>query len=120
MKKITSLYRSHPDFINICVGLLFSFLIMMPYLILGTASIITYHDQLDGELLNYILSARYFFTNTQIYPEILSGLPATGAPPLTPVRSVLPVSGAFFRLFAFTVGNSCYRLSGHVSVDPQA
>lgn len=85
MKKITSLYRSHIDFFNLCIGLLFSFLMMMPYLLLGTGSIVTYHDQLDGELLNYILSAKYFFTDVRVYPELLNGLPATGAIPPAPL-----------------------------------
>lgn len=85
MKKITSLYRSHIDFFNLCIGLLLSFLMMMPYLLLGTGSIVTYHDQLDGELLNYILSAKYFFTDVRVYPELLNGLPATGAIPPAPL-----------------------------------
>lgn len=85
MKKISAFYRSHTEFYNICIGLLLSLLLMMPYLILGTGSIITYHDQLDGELLNYILSAKYFFTDVKTYPEILNGLPSTGAIPPAPL-----------------------------------
>lgn len=63
----------------IIAGLCLATIAMLPYLLLGQGSIITYHDQLDGELLSYILSARYLFTNITVYPEIMNGLPANGA-----------------------------------------
>ena len=62
---------------------------MIPFLLLGTGSIVTYHDQLDGELLNYILAARYLFTDIRIYPEIMNGLPAAGAVPPAPLFVLL-------------------------------
>lgn len=61
------------------MGILLSLFFMIPFFLLGTGSIVTYHDQLDGELLNYILAAKYLFTNTRVYPEIMNGLPAEGA-----------------------------------------
>lgn len=67
------------------MGILLSFFFMVPFLLLGTGSIVTYHDQLDGELLNYILAAKYFFTDIRIYPELMNGLPAAGAVPPAPL-----------------------------------
>ncbi len=65
--------------ILLILGLLTASFAMLPYLILGTGSIVTYHDQLDGELFSYLLTAKYLGTGTSVYPEILGGLPATGA-----------------------------------------
>lgn len=69
---------------------------MMPFLLLGTGSVITYHDQLDGELFSYLLTAKYLFTNIQIYPELMNGLPAAGAVPPAPLFVLLYV---FFKPF---------------------
>lgn len=70
-------------------GLLLACLAMLPYCILGTGSIVTYHDQLDGELMSYILTAKYLFTGITIYPEIMDGLPANGAVPPAPAFVLL-------------------------------
>lgn len=67
------------------MGILLSFFFMIPFFLLGTGSIVTYHDQLDGELLNYILAAKYLFTDIRVYPEIMNGLPAAGAVPPAPL-----------------------------------
>ncbi|MGN0411600.1 MAG: DUF6044 family protein [Lachnospiraceae bacterium] len=75
-------------------GLLIASLAMIPYLILGTGSIVTYHDQLDGELFSYLLTARYLFTDVKIYPELLNGLPANGAVPPAPLFVL------FYKFFA--------------------
>lgn len=63
------------------LGLLFSVCMLFPYFILKKGSIITYHDQLDGELLCYILHAKYLFTGVKVYPEMMNGIPATGLTP---------------------------------------
>lgn len=89
MYKLKAFYRTHAKTLLPAAGLLFSGILMLPCLLLGTGSVVTYHDQLDGELLNYILAARYLFTGTDVYPEILNGLPATGAVPPAPLF-VLP------------------------------
>ena len=70
-------------------GCICASLLMLPYLLLGEGSIITYHDQLDGELLSYILSARYLFTGVKSYPELMNGLPVNGALPPAPLFVLL-------------------------------
>lgn len=77
--------KNHKGYLYCTIGILFSFLLMLPYLILGTGSIVTYHDQLDGELLNYLLAAKYLFTGAETYPELMNGLPVTGAVPPAPL-----------------------------------
>ena len=39
-------------------GLLAVCAMALPYLVLHTDAVVTYHDQLDGELIAYILQAR--------------------------------------------------------------
>ena len=39
------------------LGLAAVLVMLVPYLILGEASIVVYHDQLDGEMIAYILQA---------------------------------------------------------------
>ena len=85
MKTLLSFYNTHKKNCYFTAGLILACCLMIPFLLLGTGSIITYHDQLDGELLNYILAARYLFTDIRIYPEIMNGLPAAGAVPPAPL-----------------------------------
>ena len=60
---------------------LFSF---FPYLILGTDAIVPYHDQLDGELIAYIMQAKYLFDGSDIIPEFLGGALKTALVPPAP------------------------------------
>ena len=46
----------------------------LPLLILKGDSVIPVRDQLDGELVGYILGARYLFSGTDFYPEFLGGV----------------------------------------------
>lgn len=85
MKSLLYFYQNYKKNIFLITGILLSFIFMIPFFLLGTGSIVTYHDQLDGELLNYILAAKYFFTDIRIYPEIMNGLPAAGAVPPAPL-----------------------------------
>lgn len=86
----------------IIMGLIVACLSMLPYLLLKTGSIITYHDQLDGELLSYILTAKYLFTDISIYPELMNGLPSTGAVPPAPLFVLLYVIFKPFTAFIMT------------------
>lgn len=84
MKTLLSFYNLHKKTCYLTAGLILACLFMAPFFLLGTDSIVTYHDQLDGELFNYILAARYLFTDIRIYPEIMNGLPVQGAVPPAP------------------------------------
>lgn len=46
----------------------------LPFLILKGDSVIPVRDQLDGELVGYILGARYLFSGVNYYPEFLGGV----------------------------------------------
>lgn len=49
---------------------------VVPNIILGENSIFTYHDQLDGELIAYILQAKHLFQG-DVLPEFLGGMSKT-------------------------------------------
>ena len=86
----------------IIAGIFIACLSMLPYVLLGTGSIVTYHDQLDGELLCYILTAKYLFTDISIYPELMNGLPSTGAVPPAPLFVLLYTVFQPFTAFMLT------------------
>ncbi len=73
MKKILYFYSTHKKNCYLAAGLVLSCLFMIPYFLLGGGSIVTYHDQLDGELFSYLLTAKYLFTDIRVYPEIMNG-----------------------------------------------
>lgn len=89
MKKILYFYSTHKKNCYLAAGPVLSCLFMIPYFLLGGGSIVTYHDQLDGELFSYLLTAKYLFTDIRVYPEIMNGLPAAGAVPPAPLFVLL-------------------------------
>lgn len=62
----------------IIAGIVASILSCIPYFILRESSIVTYHDQLDGEILTYIYNAKYLFSDINSFPEIMNGINRTG------------------------------------------
>jgi len=71
------------------IGLLVVLTAMLPYLILGEDMIVFYPDQLDGEVLGYILHAKYLFTGIDTYPEMMNGISANGLFPPAPLLVLL-------------------------------
>lgn len=78
---------------------------MIPYLILGENSIVTYHDQLDGELLNYIINAKHLFSNTNYYIEVMNGIHKNGM--------AMPAPG-FVILFYFFKPFTAFMISKYI------
>lgn len=62
---------------------------MLPYLILGENMVVFYQDQLDGEVLGYILHAKYLFTGIDTYPELMNGISENGLFPPAPLLVLL-------------------------------
>lgn len=109
MKRLLNRYKTHTEHCYLILGFMLSCFFMVPFLLLGTGSIVTYHDQLDGELLNYLLAAKYLFTDIRIYPEIMNGLPVAGAVTPAPLFILLYV---FFKPFtAFVLSQWIVYLS---------
>ncbi|MCM1569178.1 MAG: DUF6044 family protein [Roseburia sp.] len=66
-------YRRHKNTVLLIWGCLLVSLMVFPCLILGEGSYVEIHDQLDGEVLNYIYRAKYLFRGTVI-PEFMNGM----------------------------------------------
>ncbi|MCM1216972.1 MAG: DUF6044 family protein [Lachnospiraceae bacterium] len=62
---------------------------LLPYIILGENMVVFYSDQLDGEVLAYMLHAKYLFTGTDTYPELMNGISANGLFPPAPLSVLL-------------------------------
>lgn len=76
MKSQTKKVKS--EYVLLLLGIVTAVFMMLPYLILGQDSIVVYHDQLDGELLTYLLNAKYLFQGVDVFPEIMKGIPVAG------------------------------------------
>lgn len=81
----------------LCLGIFFIIISWIPALVLGTDSIIPYHDQLDGEIIAYIYQAKYLFSDINYIPEFLNGAPKTA---LTPPAPLAVLFFYFFTPFA--------------------
>lgn len=98
----------------IIAGIVVAILSLVPYFILGDASVVTYHDQLDGELITYLLNAKHLFEGLHAYPEIMNGIPVNG------MVSPAPLFIFLYRLFspftAFVISMAIVRLASVISM----
>jgi len=95
-------------------GCILCVLSMLPFFILGERSIITYNDQLDGELITYILNAKHLFEGREYYPELMNGIPVAG------MISPAPLFVLLFKIFkpftAFMIMTAVCRISAFLSI----
>lgn len=80
------------NFFWFVVGFVAVLAMVVPYLILGTDAIFTYHDQLDGELIAYLLQAKRLFQG-DILPEFMGGASKTELIPPAPLCVLLFLPG---------------------------
>lgn len=88
MKKIWKGYQQHREAVLTLLGLLAVSLITLPYLALGEGSYVQIHDQLDGEVLNYMYQARYLGQGSVI-PEFMNGMDKASMLPPAPLGVLL-------------------------------
>lgn len=83
------------------VGFLAVILLLVPGWILGGQAVIAYHDQLDGEMIAYLLQAKHL-GDGEVLPEFMGGAPKTALTPPAPGCVLLFVGGhglpAFFAM----------------------
>ncbi|MBO4808149.1 MAG: hypothetical protein J5537_03840 [Lachnospiraceae bacterium] len=77
------------------------------FVILGGGSIFINHDQMDGEMLCYILSARHMFDGRSVFPEFMNGMPKT---------SLIPPALLFVPLFRFLSPFAAFVLMRYISM----
>lgn len=76
------------------LGIVLTLLCLFPFFVMGEKSIITYNDQLDGELITYILNAKHLFEHLDVYPEVMNGIPVAG------MMSPAPAFVLLFKIFS--------------------
>lgn len=94
-------------------GLLAVCVMALPYLVLQTDAVVTYHDQLDGELIAYILQARHLFEGN-VLPEFMGGAAKTALIPPAPMCVLLFLGGNYFA--AYVVMQVAGGLVGYVGM----
>lgn len=80
---MTTFMKKHQPPLLFGLGLMIVFFSLIPYLILKENIWVPFHDQLDGEVLNYIYQAKYLFEGSFI-PEIMDGISKNGVLPPAP------------------------------------
>lgn len=93
--KCPSGLRGMNRYIWFWLGMAVMVLTVVPNLILGEQSIFTSHDQLDGEMIAYILQAKHLFSGGTL-PEFMGGMPKTALTPPAPVCVLLFLRGDYF------------------------
>lgn len=98
MKNMIPFYQQYKNKIWTILGMLAVSMIVLPYLILGKGSYVQVHDQMDGEILNYIYRAKYLFRGNVI-PEFMNGMSKASMIPPAPfgvfLYAVLPPFAAY-------------------------
>lgn len=94
MKKIVAIYEKWKWPFFFCAGLCAAFFLCLAYWVIGTKSYVQIHDQLDGEVLNYIYGAKYLFTNTDVIPEFMNGMHVSSMTPPAPLGVL------FYKIFS--------------------
>ena len=107
MKKFLNTYEKIKWPFFFISGLVIALFSCAAYLVIGTHSYIQIHDQLDGEVLNYIYQAKYLFSGSDIIPEFMNGMSAASMTPPAPLGVLfyrfLPPFTAFAAMHIFII-----------------
>jgi len=111
MRGVLIIYQKYKWHLFFIIGLLVSVFSCAAYLIIGTQSYVQIHDQLDGEVLNYIYRAKYLFSGSDIIPEFMNGMHGSSMTPPAPLGvlfyKLLPtpfLAYAIMHVFILVVG----------------
>ena len=87
-----TIYQQKKKILLPVIGTLAVSLIAIVYILLGKGSYVQVHDQMDGEILNYIYQAKYLFQG-DVIPEFMNGM---GKEAMTPPA---PFGVLFYKIF---------------------
>lgn len=126
MGKLRKSYLRHRDAVLVLLGLLAVSMITLPYLVLGEGSYVQVHDQLDGEVLNYMYQARYLGEG-HVIPQFMNGMDKASMLPPAPLGvllyRLLPPFAAYgvMHWLCLAVGFSgMYFLGRQLKIRPEA
>lgn len=78
----------------------------VPYILLGKDSLFVYHDQLDGEVIAYLLQARHLWDGSSVLPEFMNGAAKTA------LTMPAPACVLLYRLLPAEVALACMQVAG--------
>lgn len=82
------------------LGLAAVLVMLVPYLVLGEEAIVVYHDQLDGEMIAYILQAEQLIGGeTGGLARFMGGVSTTALTPPAPLFVLLFCTGRYFAAY---------------------
>lgn len=97
-------------------------IVFLPYVFMGESSVFVWHDQLDENLLHYIIPARHIGESIREYPEMMGGINKSALMPygilFVPLYALLDSFKAFVLqyLIVFIIAfGGMYALVKHVS-----
>ena len=99
MSKIYRFYKHRKNVLLPILGIILISLITLPYIVLGENSYVQVHDQMDGEILNYIYQAKYLF-KSQVIPEFMNGMTKASMLPPAPFGVLFYMIFQPFQAFA--------------------
>ena len=95
-----------PENVWFLLGALAVLAMGIPYLILGKDAIFVYHDQLDGEVIAYLLQARHLWDGSGIFPEFMNGAERTA------LTMPAPACVLLYRLLPAETALACMQVAG--------
>lgn len=94
---------------------------LVPFLALGEDAVVVYHDQLDGEMIAYILRSRHLWETLKgtaaeglVLPEFMGGMSGTALIPPAPMCVLLFCLGHYFA--AYVIMQLLGSLTGYVGM----
>ena len=81
----------------------------IPYLFLGKDAVFVYHDQLDGEVIAYLLQARHLWEKSSILPEFMNGAAKTA------LTMPAPAAVLLFRFLPAETALACMQVLGSLT-----
>ena len=88
------------------LGTLAVFFMAVPYILLGKDSLFVYHDQLDGEVIAYLLQARHLWDGSDILPEFMNGAAKTA------LTMPAPACVLLYRMLPAEAALACMQVAG--------
>ena len=88
------------------LGALAVFVMGVPYLVLGKDSVFVYHDQLDGEVIAYLLQARHLWDGSGVLPEFMNGAAKTA------LTMPAPACVLLYRWLPAELALACMQVAG--------
>lgn len=105
-KNSKAIHKQRIETIWFLLGALAVLFMAVPYLVLGKDSIFVYHDQLDGEVIAYLLQARHLWDGSNVLPEFMNGAAKTA------LTMPAPACALLYRILPAELALACMQVSG--------